>query len=129
MAFTYDPTTDRGKVRLAVFDTTGGSSGTSIFSDADIDAFLEQNSDSIWLSAADACRSRAAKLIASSFDLELTGALKLDRRKQSEYWIKLASDYEERATGSSDTVKEYIDSVDYNIDIFGRDTSDYVGDS
>lgn len=128
MAFTYDPTTDRGKVRLLVYDTTSGSSGTSIFSDADIDAFLEQNGNSIWYSAADAARSRAAKIIQSSFDLELTGALRLDRRKQAQYWIDLAMRYETRALNSPDGIKEFIDSYAYDIDILGRDTSDYVGD-
>lgn len=38
MAFTYDVTTDRGKVRLRVGDI---DSGDSIFSDAEIDYFLD----------------------------------------------------------------------------------------
>lgn len=37
MAFTFDPTTDRGMVRLIIGDT---AEATAIFEDASIDAFL-----------------------------------------------------------------------------------------
>lgn len=129
MAFTYDPTTDRGKVRLYVFDTTSGSSGTSIFSDADIDAFLDQNNDSIWLAAADACRARAAKNADSAYDLEIgNGAIEIDKRKIALYWMNLATTYELRASSSADQTVEYIDSMDYRIDGIGSDNSEYIGD-
>jgi len=42
VAFTYDPTTDRGRVRLLLFDT---DSTVAIFQDADVDAFLALTSD------------------------------------------------------------------------------------
>jgi len=42
MAFTYDPTTDRGKVRLLATDT---DVAYPLFTDAEIDAFLTLNSN------------------------------------------------------------------------------------
>lgn len=59
MAFTFDPTTDRGKVRLLIQDDTEQYNGTDIyyFTDAKIDAFLALNvdgSDPVRLAAADA---------------------------------------------------------------------------
>jgi len=52
----YDPTTDIGKVRLQIADT--GSS--PIFSDAEIQAFLDQETGSIMLASADALDALAA---------------------------------------------------------------------
>ena len=49
--FTYDPTTDRGMVRLLITDTDGSD---PIFSDTEIDAFLTLNSNSVLLAAAQA---------------------------------------------------------------------------
>lgn len=57
--FTFDPTTDRGKVRLLIQDDTEQYNDTDIyyFTDAKIDAFLALNvdgDDPIRLAAADA---------------------------------------------------------------------------
>jgi len=125
MAFTYEPSTDRGKVRLLCYDI---QSGVSVFSDAGIDAFLEMNSDSIWLAGAEACRVRSAKVIEESFNLELVGAIKLDKRKTAGYWSDLSKQYESRAMGSSDTVKEFWDSFDIDVDTIGRNVGEFVGD-
>ena len=57
MAFTYDPTTDRGKVRLLIHDT---DSGSILFQDAEIDAFLLMRGSNWYGAAADALRSLAA---------------------------------------------------------------------
>jgi hypothetical protein len=57
MAFTYDPTTARGKVRLLIQDTVSAS---AVFTDADIDAFLELAGGNAYAGAALACRSLAA---------------------------------------------------------------------
>ena len=77
MAFTHDASTDRGKIRLLVYDTveTGAA-----FTDAEIDAFLEINGDSIWLAAADASRSLAARSAPKAFMLRLEGALQIDKK-------------------------------------------------
>ena len=62
MACTYDITTDRGKVRLTIGDT---STTACIFSDAEIDVFLALNSNNINLAAADALEAWMAKYTTS----------------------------------------------------------------
>ena len=125
MAFSHDSSTDRGKVRLLCYDT---KSGVSVFTDADIDAFLEMNSDDVWLAGAEACRVRSAKDIAASFNLELPGALKLDKRKNSAYWLSLSDRYIARASAGVGSVQEFIDSFDIAIDVIGRNVGEFVGD-
>jgi len=58
MACTYDVTTDRGKVRLIIGDT---SITDCVFSDVEIDYFLTANSSNINLAAADALEAWVAK--------------------------------------------------------------------
>ena len=129
MAFTFSPTTERGKVRLLLFDTTDGTYGTDYnFSDADIDALLEQNSDSVWLAAADACRALAVKNATSAIKFAIPGAIELDKKEVSKMLMALATKYESRATSSVDTITEFIDSFDIDIDILGEDSGEYVGD-
>ena len=125
MAFTHDPTTDRGKLRLLIYDTV---ESTAAFTDAEIDAFLELNSDDIWYAAADACRSLATKNAGSAFMVRIEGALQIDKRKIADYFLGLASNYENRASNSSGNVVEYIDSLALDIDLIGQDNSEYVGD-
>lgn len=57
MAFTYDPSTSAGRVRLLIADT---SSSGRIFEDSEITAFLAMNGDSVNSAAAQALESIAA---------------------------------------------------------------------
>ena len=59
MAFTYDITTDRGKVRLLISDTNAADYQ---FEDTEIDAFLTMASSSLLLAASYALESWAASL-------------------------------------------------------------------
>lgn len=52
MAFTFDVTTDRGKVRLLIADTRSDLPESPIFQDAEIDAFLSLEDDSVKRAAA-----------------------------------------------------------------------------
>lgn len=122
MAFVYDPTTDRGKVRLLSYDKDSTSYD---FTDADIDAFLEQNADSIWLAAADALRVKATKAAASGYNIELPGTLKLDKKEIPKFFLNLAGRYESRAVSSLDGTAEYVDAFDYDVDGLGDDGSEY----
>ena len=129
MAFTYDPTTDRGKTRLLCWDNKTGTYLTDYnFTDADIDSFLEQNSDSVFLAAASACRTLAVKASAGAFLLTLTGALTLDRREVAKMYNDLADKYERRASSGPDVLTEYVDSFAYDVDLIGNDISEYIGD-
>lgn len=51
----YDPTTDAGKVRLLIADT-----GASVFTDAEIQAFLDLAGNDLLLAAAYGCDSLAS---------------------------------------------------------------------
>ena len=125
MAFTADPTTDRGKVRLLVYDTT--ESGAA-FTDADIDAFLELNSDSVLYAASDACRSLAARNAPSAYYLRLEGALSLDKKDIPKFFLNLATSFMQKASGGPDGVTEFIDSYAIDITNLGVDKSEYIED-
>lgn len=135
MSFTFSPTTDRGKVRLLLHDTTDGTYQTDYeFSDADIDALLEQNSDDVWLAAADGCRVMASKSTPSAISLTIPGALGLDKKKPAQIWLELAKRYEMRASGILGdgsilgTATEYWDSVLTGHSTTGADETEYIGD-
>ena len=125
MSFTHEPSTDRGKCRLLVYDT---DSSSYIFEDDEIDAMLELNSDSVLYATADLCRSAAAKNASNAILLDIAGSLKIDRKQVSKVWMLLAARYEARASGSSAQLREFIDSYDIEIDDVGIDMSEYVGD-
>jgi hypothetical protein len=57
VAFTFDPATDRGKVRLLIDDDV---EAYEFFSDAKVDAFLDLNDGNVRLAAADALDSWAS---------------------------------------------------------------------
>lgn len=52
MAFTFDSTTDRGRVRLLIGDIRSDIAGSPIFQDGEIDAFLEIEGGTVKLAAA-----------------------------------------------------------------------------
>lgn len=57
MAFTYDVTTDRGKVRLLIGDTDDSNADAQVFADDEVDAFLSLEASDIRLAAAQALDS------------------------------------------------------------------------
>ncbi|MBW8001760.1 MAG: hypothetical protein FVQ80_07020 [Planctomycetes bacterium] len=129
MSFSFDPTSDRGKVRLYCHDTTDGTYGTDFdFSDADIDAFLEQESDSVWYASAAACRVLAVKATATAFLLKIPGAIELDKRQIAKIYLGLADKYQARADGSAGGIVEYVDSFAILYDVLGREIGEFVGD-
>lgn len=56
MAFTYNPATDRGRVRLLLTDI---DAPTAVFTDAEIDAFLALEGDNVKRAAAQAIDTNA----------------------------------------------------------------------
>lgn len=129
MAFTFDPATDRGKCRLLIHDTTTGTYGVDYdFSDADIDAALEQNGDSVWLASADLCRALAVKATSGAISISIAGAISLDKKQVAKFYMDLADQYEKRAVAGPDMVTEHVDSVAIGIDVVGQDESEYIGE-
>lgn len=96
MAFTYDPTTSRGKVRLRIYDTDTVNADRQIFTDAEIDAFLTLNTDIVILAAADALTTMAASQVfrlkvMKNMDLQLDGAsvareLRMQAQALRDWW-------------------------------------------
>ena len=60
MTFTYDPTTDRGKIRLLIGDVDTVTADNQLFSDAEIDAFLSFENSIVRLAAAQALETMAS---------------------------------------------------------------------
>jgi len=79
MAFTYDTTTSRGKVRLLIGDTDTSTVANQIYTDAEIDAFLSMEKSVVRRAAASALESMAASQamilkVLKVLDLETDGA-------------------------------------------------------
>ena len=125
MSFTYDPTTDRGKVRLLLGDTDTATVAHQIFSDAEIDAFLSIESSEVYAAAAAGCESLAAASTHSAIVIRAGRILHLDLGKVPEHYRALAETYRKRSVSGP---SEEIDSMDYRVDRFGVDSSEYVGD-
>ena len=125
MAFTYDSSTPRGRVRLLVGDTDTADSAKQIFTDAEIDAFLALENNEVYAAAAAACQTLAASTARSAIRIRMEKLLEIDRKEIPKHFLELAKSYRERAM--SDPAEE-IDSMDYAIGPWGGDHSEYVGD-
>jgi len=119
VAFTFDPTTARGKVRLLVGDTDTVAERNQIFTDADIDAFLELEGQSVYGAAAAACRAIAASAARSRVAMKATGNTR-------SVWLEMADGLDEKAI-TNDPI-ELMDAAEYRTSPFGEDESEYVGD-
>lgn len=92
MAFTYDVSTNRGKVRLLCFDRVEAD---AVFTDAEIDAFLSLGNSDVWLAASFACQDLAAKST-KDFAAVTVGAWTV-AEGQPRNWRQLADKYEAMA--------------------------------
>lgn len=124
MAFSYDPTTARGRVRLLVADTNTADATKQIFTDDEVDAFLALEDQEVYGAAAAACSSIAASASKSALAYRALD-LSLDKTQIPAHFRGLAEDYRQRV---GMTPVEYIDSADFVIDSAGRDVSEYTGD-
>ena len=98
MAFTYDVTTSRGRVRLLCRDM---SESAAVFSDAEIDALLSLANSDVLLAGSLACRDLGARGAKQFTGIKL-GAFSLTG-KTEDGWTLLANEYQrlayERAGG------------------------------
>ena len=124
MAFTADPTTDRGRTRLLVGDVDTAVAANQIFTDAEIDAFLALEGNDVYGAAAAACSAVAASSARSAVAWRVLES-SLDMKAVPREFRELAKSYRERAVSAP---AEEIDSLDYRVSPFGRDLSEYVGD-
>jgi fructose-1,6-bisphosphatase/sedoheptulose 1,7-bisphosphatase-like protein len=110
MAWTYDVTTDAGKVRLLISDTdvTGGATN-AIFDDSEIDAFLGLGGENVYLAAAHALDTIASNevqvlKVMTILDIQTDGA-------------KVSTELRARAKDLRDQADKYADDVDGGFDI------------
>lgn len=123
MAFTHDSSTDEGLLRTLIQDS---DSSDYTFEDDELTNVLDQNEGDIWSAAADLCFALAAKYAKSSTYLNLGKYdLVVDARKKVDHFTALGNKYQSRAGNS---VAEYWDSVDYEMNNNGVDNSEYMGD-
>jgi len=126
MAFSFDPASDRGKVRLLVSDTDLAVTANQIFSDAEIDALLSLESGDVYMAAAAAAESISASAARSNIAWSAAGQ-SMDKKGIASNYRDLARIYRKRA--SSGAPFEEIDAADIAINAWGQDSSEFVGDT
>lgn len=95
MSFSFDPTTDRGKVRLLCSDT---NATYEIFSDASIDAFLSVAESNVLAAASLACYAIAADAGKSAISYNILNSnITIDRKQVPQYFRDLGDKYEARS--------------------------------
>lgn len=101
MTWTYDSTTDVGKVRLRISDT---QMTRPVFDDEDIEAFLSMASDSVPLAAAMACETIALNELLCLKVVNLMGAVVTDAASAAKQLNSLAKNLrEEHNTNATST--------------------------
>lgn len=101
MAFTFDVSTNRGKVRLLVPDT---SSSAYVFADAEIDAFLSIEASSVRRAAALALETLASNQalvlkVIKIMDLQTDGAKLSDALLKRADRLREQADFDDMADG------------------------------
>lgn len=104
MAFTYDLDTDAGKVRLLLSDV---DEPTAVFTDAEIDAFLELESGSVKRAAAQAIDANAtnealASKVLRTQDLTTDGARVADAMRKHAASLRAQADRQDTLDEAAD---------------------------
>lgn len=96
MAFSYDPTTAAGQVRLLIGDTNLDEPKLQVFQDAEIDAFLSLGGNSEFKAAALALKRMAADAAKRAIAYNILASdFQVDRTKVKDGLLALAKAYEE----------------------------------
>lgn len=99
MPFTYDLSTDRGKLRLKIRDTDTANLDRQIFQDDEIDFFLTEAVSDLNLAAAGALDAVAANA-ALLAKLEKIGDYTIDSKAMAEAVMKVAAHYRGLSEGA-----------------------------
>lgn len=126
MAFTYDPDTKAGYVRLLIGDTNESEPAKQIFTDKEINSFLSRENNSVYNAAAAAAEAIAASQARSAIAWETLGR-SVDKSNIPQHYRKAADRWRDKATGGQPA--EEIDSMAYGTTDTGRDRSEFVGES
>lgn len=122
MVFTYDPTTNAGRVRLLIGDTSVDDADAQLFSDAEIDAFLSLGGGRVRLAAAQALEAIAANQVMvlkviTSHDLSTDGASVARELRQQAASLRKQ---DEDGIGTEADDDGLFGIVEYGVDVFGR---------
>lgn len=117
MTWTYDPTTDVGKVRLRISDT---DVTRQILLDEDIEAFLDMAGGSPVLAAAMALESIAINEILCLKVVNLMGAIVTDAASAAKQLIALAKSLRQEYAQMGDADSPGFVSIEMVDDTFGR---------
>lgn len=101
MAFTYDLTTDRGKVRLNLGDTvenTGPRPDKRNFTDAEIDHFIDTETEGNNAATASGFETLSSEW-ASYRITEREGEVSFDGKEVSDNYLKLAKEWRSKPDG------------------------------
>lgn len=110
MAFTYDPNTDAGKVRLLVRDTDTVDVDRQVNTDDEIDAFLAIEGGKVYQAAAACLESIAANeaqvlKVIKNLDLDTDGAkLAKELREQAAQWRKRSDELDDEGATDEDDI-------------------------
>lgn len=128
MSFSYDTTLGTARDRVRFYTTDTVQSG-AIFSNEEIDGLLSVWTDEL-VAAAYALRNRAVYFAARAISFSLgagnNDSIRVDRRNLPKFYMDLADTLERQAIA---TPGEFIDSVAFRVDVFGRDQSEYIGEN
>lgn len=130
MSFSYDASLSTFKDRVRFF------SGDTVENDDSADdeslAALETYEPNVFLAAAHVAENiglkiaRRAVLIDSAANVQ--GGIRVDRRQQPEWWFKRAESLRDRAVNAAMNADELIQVFDFEVDDYGIDNSEYIGD-
>jgi hypothetical protein len=128
MSFSYDTAnpTNMHKVRALCGDTIDAG---HYLEDGDIDIFLALENNDIRLAAAMACESIAGKLAEkqTSYSLGLEGNVSVSTNPGAKTFLEKAQRLRDAATKNDPFIN--FSNYDYEINEFGEDVSEYVGDA
>lgn len=132
MSFSYDSTlsSTRDYLRFLLDDKV---EATAQFQNEEIDGVIARygSSADIYFLAYELAMNQYTQATRQAIDyaVGVTGVnevVSIDRRKIPEFWLKLAEHFK---TQIAATPHEVIDTFDFVIDSYGRDVSEYVGDT
>jgi hypothetical protein len=121
-SYNYDSPLLRDKLRLLISDT---DSSDNVFEDEELSIFLDLEDANLNLAAARACRSIAMSRARQAVVVKIMGDISIDKSKIATIYLTLADKFENREIN---TVEEYWDSFSVEVDRFGIDNSEYVGE-
>jgi len=120
MAFTYDPATDRGKVRLLIGDTATQNPAAQLFNDDEVDAFMVMEGQVVALAAARALEALAANQVMvlkviRLLDLSTDGAAVARELRQQAKQLR-----EEADAGDFDWAEMVLDPATFSERVFNE---------